>query len=590
MAVKLKTKEDYLKECQQVAKKRGGRCLSRIYKNAHSELEWECQKGHKWNTKYSNIQRGYWCPRCSSRRRYTIEDVQKTAEERGGKCLSEKFINTKEKLKWQCSAGHQWEAIYSSIQKGRWCAKCAGKQPLTMQDMQETARKRGGNCLSKEYLNIQMKLKWQCSEGHVWDAKASHVKAGSWCPYCLNRYLSLNDMQEIAKERGGQCLSKVYQSAHSRLKWECKNGHRWKQTYANIQSGRWCPECTSYMGEKLCRLAFESLFNAEFPKSYPVWLKSEKGDQLELDGYSKKYKIAFEHQGIQHYKFNDKFHQSSEDLVNQMSRDIYKRKLVEKHGIILIEVPQVPDEVSLDELIPFIIQELKRNKFETDQLNQEEPDYNQIYLKDDYSEIYTELKKIAKSKNGIIVSEKYLGSKIKMNFQCEAGHRWQALSSDIRRGTWCPKCANINRSGAKKLTIEQMMSIAEERGGKCLSEKHIDNKTKLKWKCSEGHIWEAKPSHIKDGIWCPVCGAIKRGLSRRLSLEDAQKIAEDRSGKCLSKKYDVTPNKLTWQCSEGHQWESTYTNIQSGRWCPECARKKKKRFRVLGFPAQEAIF
>src|SRR3989338_564054 len=576
MFEKLKpSKQDYLKECHRIAITHRGRCLSKVYKNAHAELEWECKNGHRWKTKYSNIQRGYWCPRCSSRRRHTIEDVQRTAEERGGKCFSKEFINTKTKLEWQCIAGHRWKAVYSSIQRGRWCPECAGKQPLTIQDMREIARKRGGKCLSNKYKNIQMKLKWQCSERHVWDAKASHIKDGSWCPYCDGRHLSIDNMQEIAKEKCGQCLSKAYQSAHSKLKWECKNGHIWAATYANIQSGRWCPECTTYIGEKLCRLAFESLFNSKFPKSKPEWLKSEKGTQLELDGYSKRYKIAFEHHGIQHYKFNYRFHRSAEDLVDRQSRDIYKRKLVEKHGVILIEVPQVPDIIRLDKLTPFIIQELKKNKFETAQLNQEKPDYNQIYLKDEYGEVYAELAKIAKNKSGSILSKKYLGSKVKLEFECKEGHKWEAQSSDIRRGTWCPECANNNRVNDKKLTIQQMHSLAEKHGGLCLSKEYIDNKTKLKWQCSEGHVWEVKPSHIKNGSWCPVCSKIKGGFSRRLSILDAQNIALERGGKCLSVKYDVAPNKLKWQCSQGHEWESTYTNIQSGRWCPECARKKK---------------
>jgi len=31
---------------QQVAKKRGGKCLSEKYVNAKTKLEWECRKGH----------------------------------------------------------------------------------------------------------------------------------------------------------------------------------------------------------------------------------------------------------------------------------------------------------------------------------------------------------------------------------------------------------------------------------------------------------------------------------------------------------------------------------------------------------------
>jgi hypothetical protein len=32
----------------------------------------------------------------------------------------------------------------------------------------------------------------------------------------------------------------------------------------------------------------------------------------------------------------------------------------------------------------------------------------------------------------------------------------------------------------------------------------------LRWQCSEGHTWEARPGNIKFGQWCPVCARRKR--------------------------------------------------------------------------------
>ncbi|MCP4898302.1 MAG: hypothetical protein GY906_15115, partial [bacterium] len=40
-------------------------------------------------------------------------------------------------------------------------------------------------------------------------------------------------------------------------------------------------------------------------------------------------------------------------------------------------------------------------------------------------------------------------------------------------------------------------------GGKCLSDTYINTHTKLLWECKQGHQWEAKPSNIKSGRWCP---------------------------------------------------------------------------------------
>ncbi|CAG8511395.1 2143_t:CDS:1, partial [Cetraspora pellucida] len=34
------------------------------YYDAHTKLEWQCEKGHKWLTKPSCILRGHWYPFC----------------------------------------------------------------------------------------------------------------------------------------------------------------------------------------------------------------------------------------------------------------------------------------------------------------------------------------------------------------------------------------------------------------------------------------------------------------------------------------------------------------------------------------------
>lgn len=56
-----------------------------------------------------------------------------------------------------------------------------------------------------------------------------------------------------------------------------------------------------------------------------------------------------------------------------------------------------------------------------------------------------------------------------------------------------------------------------------------------------------------------------------------QEIAKRKNGKCLSKKYINSQTKLTWQCREGHIWKAIPNNIKNGKWCPYCAREKRKK-------------
>ena len=49
----------------------------------------------------------------------------------------------------------------------------------------------------------------------------------------------------------------------------------------------------------------------------------------------------------------------------------------------------------------------------------------------------------------------------------------------------------------KRLTINDMRRVAAAKGGRCLSETYINNKTKLLWECGQKHQWEAMPAERK---------------------------------------------------------------------------------------------
>jgi len=55
---------------------------------------------------------------------------------------------------------------------------------LTIEEMQNIAKERNGKCLSYIYTNNSTKLLWECSKAHQWSATPRLVKMGSWCPFC----------------------------------------------------------------------------------------------------------------------------------------------------------------------------------------------------------------------------------------------------------------------------------------------------------------------------------------------------------------------------------------------------------------------
>jgi hypothetical protein len=115
---------------------------------------------------------------------------------------------------------------------------------LSIVDMQETAASRGGRCLSDIYVNNRAHLRWQCHSGHQWDAIPALIRSGSWCPICSHRHRgTIDSIRTLAAERGGRCRSRVYHSRKEVLRFICAHGHNFTAVGTAVLSGAWCPAC-----------------------------------------------------------------------------------------------------------------------------------------------------------------------------------------------------------------------------------------------------------------------------------------------------------------------------------------------------------
>jgi hypothetical protein len=640
-----------LREMQELAIRRGGRCLSRQYTNNKTKLQWECDKGHVWEAMPYLIKSGYWCTVCVLKNRkimnnnkllrkkmseistlenqknvkflskfagvnleydwkckdcntifkrtisnmkrsagcpvcvkrsisknlckHSIEEMREIANKRNGECLSLEYVNFTTKLTWKCNiCNNIWDNTPAMILQGQWCPKCAVEkrkvcnnkelQKERLAELNAIAERRGGKCLATEYKGSSVKLTWQCQKGHIWEAIPNSIKKGSWCPICNGQpSYTIQDMRDYARKKGGDCLSKTYVNSQEKLLWKCFYGHVWEASQNNIFNGYWCPVCskTIRLNESKCKFIFEELTGARFTKNRTIL-----GDGLELDGYNPNLKLAFEYQGEQHYMPVKLFNIDKERVEQIKKTDYVKKKICDERNIKLIVIPF--SQASTDnKLLNYITNQLKRTGH-----------FNENKYKDfSFSAYYRnlpalcELKELVESRGGKIISIEYYGETRKLEYECEHGHRWQTTPSKIRLGTWCPRCHiekmnNIRRGGR---TINDMRDLAKVKGGKCLSDEYISVNHKLIWQCQKGHVWEAIPLSIQNGHWCPKCAK-----NKKLSIEEMHEIAKKRSGKCLSTEYVNARTKLKWQCEHGHIWEAVPDSVKRGTWCPVCARRK----------------
>jgi hypothetical protein len=173
---------------------------------------------------------------------------------------------------------------------------------------------------------------------------------------------------------------------------------------------------------------------------------------------------------------------------------------------------------------------------------------------------------LAKKRGGACLSTVYVNSNTPLRWRCAEGHEWEATPDGIKNNdTWCPTCGGTLRG-----TIEQMQALAKAHGGVCLSTVYVNKRTKLRWRCAEGHEWDALPGSVKHmGSWCPACVVLLRG-----TIEQMQVLAQGQNGVCLSKWYVNTRTELRWRCAEGHEWDATPTTmklrVKAGYWCQKC--------------------
>jgi hypothetical protein len=297
---------------------------------------------------------------------------------------------------------------------------------------------------------------------------------------------------------------------------------------------------------------------------------------MELDGYCATVRIAFEHQGEQHYSTKAHFLKSGFDLSRRQEDDALKSNLCTQRGIALVSVPEIPRLLPLSQVRAFIKEQLATKGIPLPRdIDAREVDVNKAYRTSGSREALSHLRSIAADHGGKCLSTSYAGAFTKLIWQCAKGHEWTAKPNNVQQGGWCPYCA-----GHIKKTIEDMKDLATQHGGQCLSRVYKNNRSKLVWQCQLGHQWETTPGTVVRGRWCPKCGVSRGGLSRRLGLLEMKSIAASRGGLCLSDEYVNTDTNLLWQCKEGHQWKAIPDSIKRGTWCPVCGRRRQGRHRT----------
>lgn len=326
---------------------------------------------------------------------------------------------------------------------------------LSIQNVIKVAFSRGGVVLDGIYNNQNSEFVLKCHLGHMWTTKASNLFNGHWCHMCSGQMkLSIEEMRAIAKSRNGLCLSKNYFNINTKLKWQCENNHIWDATPDMIKRGTWCPQCNIHVSEEICRLYMEYIFQKPFIKIRPNWLRSPANYPLELDGYNAELNIAFEHQGPHHYDpfiYGGNRHTNYEKIIQY---DSIKKNILQDRNIKLIVIPTLFSLIELDHLFNFIKNEcIIQNILCQNNENDIILDISKVYSKS----IINKYIDIAQKNNGKLIAYTFIGTQRKCIWECYNNHTWEATPNSIGNGSWCPQCSSkkLNINLAKQIAKDK---------------------------------------------------------------------------------------------------------------------------------------
>jgi hypothetical protein len=160
-----------------------------------------------------------------------------------------------------------------------------------------------------------------------------------------------------------------------------------------------------------------------------------------------------------------------------------------------------------------------------------------------------------------LLSYEYISSGKKLDYRCPEGHNhsitWDGWKADHR----CPYCY-----GNEKPTYQFVKKQFEREGYTLLSEKYVNNHTKLRYRCFNNHEHSVTWNSWKClGSRCPHCYG-----NAKLNIEFIRSEFKKEGYKLLAKNYKNSKQKLSYICPKGHKHSITWGHWCSGKRCRYC--------------------
>jgi hypothetical protein len=524
--------------------------------------------------------------------RWTVREFADRLIGRGVLCDARsgtELISNREPMLVRCLAClYEWQATKDAIQKGRWCARCAGREPWSFGRARKYAESMGGSVLSSapdnEMCQGRTQVEMRCGQGHTFFATAKSMEANQWCRKCSNKRKGKHPRKQwlgaearAVASRAGVLLSDIADTARvlhkQRLSLRCHQcAHEWPPTFGQLLMGQGCPRCANMNSWTIGRArriaaARGGTVVSELPDDTIITSKSH-------------ILIRCERGHLWPIKPNNLDSGHWCETCSGKSRWTIGRirEIVEERGGTLLT--ELPDSAAvLTYTDRFSVKCQFGHLFETTTSRLPSHWCGECggSLAEEICRAFFEAmfgKRFQRCRPAFLLNPT-TGCRLELDGYCEelslafehqGHHHYQEtlLPGSKKEGNSLRDVTvrdAIKRDLCKGNSVV-LVEIPELHTRTLLSEL----RNTIIRECRQAGVVIPSPD---AAVNYESVGALTRS---RTYLARACEYANDRRGECLSEAYLSYTEPLSWRCECGHEWQSSYASVVIGdSWCPRCA-------------------
>lgn len=363
-------------ELQQTVKKRmGWRLISTDYINSETKLSFICPNNHPREMSPHCFKRGRGCAVCSKKDPITAKkEFEDRMRELKATIIGE-YVNSSTPVDSICVRGHRCSPRPSSLQSGQGiCIQCPTSREIIAEENYIINVMQQGGQIIVPYNGTHRISEVLCSEGHICYSRPGSVQQGyNICLECSRgRKEAKITFENKVVELGGRLIS-LYINSYTPVDVLCKDNHPCSVYPNSLQKGyALCKTCIGSSGEKLVASAL-GLLQLNYIREYRIPGKSFRYDFI-VGGNT-----IIEWDGVQHFKFSNLFHKTTKDFLDKQNRDRQKIRDILDLGGKMIRIDHTWGKKSVEELARCIYAALQSDQ----KLIVSNPDmYQWLYIQD----------------------------------------------------------------------------------------------------------------------------------------------------------------------------------------------------------------